>query len=323
MRKVILALGLLASATAAATGNNDSDTLVVSQGTARVTLGDVDAYVHRIPETDRSGFMSKPERIETMLRNMLLDKQLASEARELGIDKDPIVQRQIALAVDSALSRARVDLLRESLKAPDFTEQAGEEYRANKQKYMTPKRYDVKHILFALRYGSPEMSRTPEEAEVLAKETAEKLKRDPSQFDSLVESLSDDQSKKDNHGLIENATSGNFAKPFSEAAAALRNVGEISPPVKTSFGYHLLKLVKTEPEKQQPFDRVSQSIVSRLSAEWMEAQIRGHLDNLRNQTMDPKPEVLATLRERYNDPATAGIPATIARPAANDAAPRK
>jgi peptidyl-prolyl cis-trans isomerase C len=323
MRKVILALGLLASATAGAAGNNDSDTLVVSQGTARVTLGDVDAYVHRIPETDRSGFMSKPDRIETMLRNMLLDKQLASEARELDIDKDPIVQRQIALAVDNALSRARVDRLRESLKAPDFTEQAREEYQANKQKYMTPKRYDVKHILFALKYGSPEMSRTPEEAEVLAKEAAEKLKRDPSQFDSLVESLSDDQSKKDNHGLIENATSESFVKPFAEAAAKLQNVGEISPPVKTVFGYHLLKLVKSEPAQQQPFDRVSQSIVSRLSAEWMEAQIRGHLDNLRNQTMDPKPEVLATLRERYNDPAAANIPPTIARPAANDAAPRK
>ncbi len=317
MRKVILALGWVASAAAGAAGTSDSDTLVVSQGTARVTLGDVDAYVHRIPANDRSGFMNKPERIETMLRNMLLDKQLASEARELDIDKDPVVRQQVALAVDNALSRARVERLRESLKVPDFTEQAREEYQANKQKYATPKRYDVKHILFDIK------SRTPEQAEALAKETAEKLKRDPSQFDSLVESLSDDQSKKDNGGLIENAASDNFVAPFAEAAAALRNVGEISPPVRTSFGYHLLKLVKTEPEQMQPFDRVSESIVSRLSAEWMEAQIRGHLDGLRNQAMEPKPEVLATLRERYNDPAAVGTPATSATPAADDAAPRK
>lgn len=317
MHKVILALGLLVSTTTGAAGNGDADTLVVSQGTARVTLGDVDAYVHRIPASDRSGFMNKPERIETMLRNMLLDKQLANEARKLDIDKDPVVQRQIALAVDNALSRARVETLRESLKAPDFTEQAREEYLANKKKYATPKRYDVRHILFDTK------SRTPEQAEALARETAEKLARDPSQFDSLVESLSDDQSKKDNHGLIENAASENFVKPFAEAAASLKSIGEISPPVRTSFGYHLLKLVKTEPEQQQPFDLVSESIVSRLSAEWMEAQIRGHLDNLRNQTMDPKPEVLATLRERYSAPAAAGIPAAVAAPAADDAVPGK
>ena len=49
MRKVILALGWVVSAAAGAAGASDSDTLVVSQGTARVTLGDVDAYVHRIP----------------------------------------------------------------------------------------------------------------------------------------------------------------------------------------------------------------------------------------------------------------------------------
>lgn len=293
MRKVILAFGLLASTVTGAAGTNDADTLVVSQGTARVTLGDVDAYVHRIPEADRVGFISKPERIETMLRNMLLDKQLADEARTLGLDKDPIVQRQIALAVENALSRARMETFRESLKAPDFSELAQEDYLANKKKYTIPKRFDVKHILFDIK------SRTPEQAEALANETAAKLAKDPSQFDRLVEELSDDQSKKDNHGLIENAASDSFVAPFAETASRLEKVGDISPPVRTVFGYHILKLVKTEPEQLQPFERVRESIVSRLQAEWMEAKIRGKLDGLRNEAMQPQPEVLATLRDRF------------------------
>lgn len=293
MRKVILAVGLLASAAVGAAGNNDADTLVVSQGAARVTLGDVDAYVHRIPESDRKGFMTKPERIETMLRNMLLDKQLADEARKLGLEKDPIVQQQIALATENALSRARMEKFKASLKAPDFSEQAQEDYLANKKNYTTPKRYDVKHILFDIK------TRTPEQAEALARDAAAKLARDPSQFDAMVEELSDDPSKKDNHGLIENAASESFVAPFAETAAKLEKIGDISPPVRTVFGYHILKLVKTEPEQLQPFDRVRPSIISRLEAEWMETKIREKLDGLRNEKMDPKPEVLATLRERY------------------------
>jgi peptidyl-prolyl cis-trans isomerase C len=293
MRKVILAFGLLASAVAGAAGTNDADTLVVSQGVARVTLGDVDAYVHRIPETDRAGFVAKPERIETMLRNMLLDKQLADEARKLGLEKDPIVQKQIALAIENALSRARMEAFRESLKAPDFSEQAHEDYLANKKKYTIPKRYDVKHILFDIK------SRTPEQAETLANETAAKLAKDPSQFDSLVETLSDDESKKDNHGLIENAASESYVAPFAETARKLEKIGDISPPVRTVFGYHILKLVKTEPEQLQPFERVRESIISRLEAEWMEAKIREKLDGLRNETMEPQPAVLATLRDRF------------------------
>jgi len=274
-------------------------------------LADVDAYVHRIPATDRAGFMGKAERIETMLRNMLLDKQLAYEARELGLDKDPVVQKQIALAIDNALSRARVETFRESLKAPDFSEQAREEYQANKQKYATPKRQDVKHILVDVK------ARTSEEAEAIINQAAGKLAQDPSQFDALVESLSDDESKKDNHGLIENASSPAFVKQFADAAAKLTKVGEISPPVRTQYGFHILKLVKTQPEALPPFEQVRESIVSRLTAEWMEAQIRGHLDGLRNQTMDPQPEVLATLRDRYSAPAAAPAPT------AGETAPRQ
>lgn len=293
MRKVILAVGLLTSAIAGAAGTNDADTLVVSQGAARVTLGDVDAYVHRIPESDRKGFMAKPERIETMLRNMLLDKQLADEARKLGLEKDPIVQKQLQLAIETALSRARMENFRSSLKAPDFSEQAREDYLANKQKYTRPKRYDVKHILFDIQ------SRSPEQAEALANETEAKLATDPSQFDALVEQLSDDPSKKDNHGLIENAASESFVAPFAETARKLEKIGDISPPVRTVFGFHILKLIKTEPEQLQPYEQVRASIISRLEAEWMEAKIREKLDGLRNETMEPQPEVLATLRERF------------------------
>lgn len=308
MRNMVLALGLLAATVAGAAGTNDGDTLVVSQGTARVTLADVDAYVHRIPESDRAGFMVKPERIETMLRNMLLDKQLADEARKLGLDNDPVVQRQIALAVENALSRARMEAFRASLKAPDFSELAQEDYLANKIKYTIPKRYDVKHILFDIK------SRTPEQAESLANDTAAKLAADPTQFDRLVEELSDDPSKKDNHGLIENAASDSFVAPFRETAARLEKIGDISPPVRTVFGYHILKLVKTEPEQLQPFERVRESILSRLQAEWMEAQIRQKLDGLRNEKMEPQPEVLATLRERYGAMKTLPVQSTPAEP---------
>jgi len=311
MRQLILALGLLTSASAFAEGiAKDGDTLVVSQGTARVTLDDVDAYVHRIPSTDRVGFMNKPERIETMLRSLLLDKQLAEEARKLGLDKDPVVQKQVALAIDTALSRVRMEKFRESLKAPDFTEQAYEDYLANKTKYQIPRRVDVKHILIDTK------SRTAAEAEAIAKETAEKIARDPTQFDALVESLSDDQSKKDNHGLIENASSEAFVAPFEEASAKLQKVGEISPIVRTPFGFHIIKLVKTESAVQQPYEKVRAQIVSRLEAEWLESQIRGKLDGLRNEKMDPQPEVLATLRERYGKPAL--LPSQ--QPAAADAA---
>jgi PPIC-type PPIASE domain len=312
MHRLLLALGLLACAGApyAAEKKTDADTLVVSQGSARVTLMDVDAYLHRIPEPDRPGFIVKPDRIETMLRNLLLDKQMADEARKMGLDKDPIVQRQLQLAVENALARARTDALRDALKMPDFTEQAREEYLANREKYQTPARHDVKHILIGTK------SRTESEAEKLATELAAKLAKDPSGFDAAVEALSDDQSKKDNAGLIENATGSHLVKPFATAAGLLTKPDEISPVVRTTFGFHVLKLIKYVPAQQVPYEKVSATIVARLEKEWTDSQMRAHIDNLRNLPMDPQPEVLAGLRARYMPPGT--VPGEAAAAPAGD-----
>ncbi len=51
-------------------------TVVASQGGVDVTLADVDAFMARIPERDRAGFLNSPKRIESMLGNLLVQKQL-------------------------------------------------------------------------------------------------------------------------------------------------------------------------------------------------------------------------------------------------------
>jgi len=295
MHKLLFALGLAVSATTAfAAEKNDQNLVLIKQGDVELTIGDIDAYVARIPAADRAGFMAKPDRIQTMIRNLLLDRQLAAEARKLGLDKDPLVQHQISLAVDSALGRVRTQALAASLKVPDFTVQAEEEYLANKSKYSVPARINVKHILIG------DKTRSLDEAEALARETLDKVTKNPALFDSLVESLSDDPSKKDNQGLIENATSSQLVRPFAEASSKLTKPGELAPLVKTTFGYHIIRAVSVEPAKPRPYADVKDNILASLAKQWSEAQMRGHIDNLRNTRTEENAELLMSLRDRYN-----------------------
>jgi parvulin-like peptidyl-prolyl isomerase len=299
MHKLLFALALaLIAATVSAAEKSDQDQILISQGGVHLTMADIDAYVARIPPANRAGFMVKPERIQTMLRNLLLDRQLAAEARKLGLDKDPLAQRQVQLAAEGALGRVRRQAFLANLKAPDFTSQAEEEYLANKSKYSTPVRVDVKHILIG------DKSRTLEEAEALARDTLEKVTKNPALFDSLVESLSDDPSKKDNHGLIENATSSQLVRPFAEASAKLTKPGDLSPVVKTTFGYHVIRAVAVTPAKLRPYEEVRERILATLEQQWTEQQVRGHIDELRNQPTEENIELLMSLRDRYK---TAGV----------------
>lgn len=301
-----MAWTLFASAQDAAKGKDDSSAVVASQGGVSITLGELDAYAaSRIPEKDRAGFFNSPQRIEMLITNQLVQKQMAAEARKAGLQNDPVVKSQIELAADETLSKVRLERLRKEIKVPDFSAMAKEEYSARKEKYVTPGRFDVKHVLITTN------NRTDEEAKALAETVEKEAKANPDQFDALVEKYSEDPSKTANLGLMSQVDSGRYVSEFSDAAKALKNPGDISPIVKTKFGYHVIKLIARTPQQQRSFADVREEIISRMSNEYVDKQVKNYADQLRNQKMDANPDVVASLRDRYvkQPPANAAAPA--------------
>ena len=74
---------------------------------------------------------------------------------------------------------------------------------------------------------------------------------------------SDDKSVIDNKGELGSFTKDQLVKPFIEAALKLKN-GEISEPVKTVFGYHIIRLNKLVPPGIKPFKEVKEEIIAKL-----------------------------------------------------------
>ena len=99
----------------AATGVGAPSTVVATQGSAIVTLSDIDAFATRIPEKERPGFFDNPNRLETLITQILLQKQLAAEARKQGLDQKPSVRNEIEMQTDEVLSRARMQQLKADL----------------------------------------------------------------------------------------------------------------------------------------------------------------------------------------------------------------
>lgn len=66
-------------------------------------------------------------------------------------------------------------------------------------------------------------------------------------FEELAQKLSDDKSTAASGGKLEAFSTGKMVMPFQEAAFALKNPGDVSAPVQTSFGWHLIKLVEKKP----------------------------------------------------------------------------
>lgn len=269
------------------------ESVVAGRGGANVTLADIDAFAQTIPESDRANFFNNPRRIESMINNMLLSKQLATLAREQGLDKSPEVEAAPESSREALLGKLEMRRFREEIVVPDLSQLAREKYMADKEAYGAPAVLDVKHILVSTT------SRSEQEARTLAEQLEADIRKNPERFDELLEAHSDDPNKAENHGLIHDAGDKRYTEPFAEAARALMVPGEISAPVKTDYGFHILKLIEKAPAQPRSFEEAKADIVAALSKEYVTRQTTLRIDVLRNMPLDADPDLVASLRTRY------------------------
>src|SRR5690606_25730742 len=100
-------------------------------------------------------------------------------------------------------------------------------------------------------------------------------------FDKLVEEYSDDLSSKGNAGDI-GASSGDLFPPVFEDALAQLKVGEVSAPVKSDAGYHIIKLLGQTSETLPSFDTKKDEIARKLAMDGVQAKLVKHVEKLRD-----------------------------------------
>jgi peptidyl-prolyl cis-trans isomerase C len=294
----------------AAGGAGAPSTVVATQGSTIVTLSDVDAFANRIPDKDRPGFFDSPNRLETLITQILLQKQLADEARKQGLDQKPTVRDEIQMQTDEVLSRARMEQFKADLKLPDFEELAREQYIGHKKTYVVPGIVSVQQIVISSG------QRNDKDAKALADTVAEEARAHPDRFDALVEKYSEDENKATSKGVLKDVTKAATTPAFLGAVKRLKKVGDISEPAKVREGYAVIKLVSRAPDKQQSFAEVHDSIVDQLKSEYVAKAAQTHVDEIRNQKIDANPEMIASLRMRYGSaPPPAGMAPASAAPA--------
>ena len=287
--------------------------LVVSRGRASITLQDIDTYVARVPKEQRERFIDSPTRIRDLLNNMLLNKELAEQARTEHLDRNADVENQLRAAQDEVLARARMAEFMASIKVPDLSELVAEQYATHKDLYKVPPKVDVMQVLVSAE------NRSDDEAKALAEKIRAEALANPKNFQALIDKYSDDNSKAENHGLMKDATSKSYVPEFRDAAAALKAVGDVSPVVKTTYGYHVMKMVARVPERQQSLAEVREQLTASMREQYIANQRRDFVNELTNQKMDINAATLDSLRDRYDS--AGNVKTTAAAPAGNGGPP--
>jgi peptidyl-prolyl cis-trans isomerase C len=110
------------------------------------------------------------------------------------------------------------------------------------------------------------------ESEEIAKDALTKLDKG-AKFEDLAKELSKDENSKASGGMVGYLMKGQVVPEFEAAAFALRK-GEISAPIKTQFGWHIIKVTDVRPVQVPTKEQAANNIKTKLSREILDKYIK-------------------------------------------------
>ncbi|WP_170314995.1 peptidylprolyl isomerase [Saccharibacillus brassicae] len=149
-------------------------------------------------------------------------------------------------------------------------EEVQKEYDANKESYITA---DVRHILINFTDAEGK-KRTEAQTLKLAKEAKARVDGGED-FAKVAKELSEDPGSASNGGLYEGAAVSQWVDAFKKAALE-QKIGVVGDPVKTEYGYHVIKVEKrTDTLTDEVKDSVRRTLASNKLNAFMEKDLKG------------------------------------------------
>ena len=252
-----ITLLLLGAALAWGQQPSPADPVVLTVGSEKITKSEFEQILAGLPEQQRAAGES-PQGRRQIAEQLAELKSLAQEAKRRKLDQDPKVQTRIALQVDQVLA----GLVYQDLGSGTPDDAALKAYYAEHKADW--EELKGRHILIRMQ-GSRvplrpnEKDLTDEEALAKTKELRAKIIAG-ADFAVVAKAESDDTGSGANGGDLGSFTKGRMVPEFETAAFALK-VGEISQPVKTQFGYHLIQI---QEHNNKTFEDVKTEVAQKI-----------------------------------------------------------
>jgi peptidyl-prolyl cis-trans isomerase D len=224
---------------------------------------------------------------------------LVEQRREIAIasvDPEPFVKD---VKIDEAQVKAYYDANQSAFKTPEQVKfeyvlltldaiaaqstidaaDVRKQYDDNAKTYTQAEERSASHILIAVKPDAKDDEKAA--AKKKAEDLAAQAKASPARFAELAKQYSQDPGSAGQGGDLGNFARGTMVKPFEDAAYALK-VGEISAPVLSDFGWHVIKLNAVTPAKVRPFDEVKAQIEADLKRQRAAQKFAAAADQMQN-----------------------------------------
>ncbi|MTW20925.1 SurA N-terminal domain-containing protein [Allochromatium palmeri] len=247
-------------------------------------------------------------------------KRLMGQKREISYLRLPLAEHRTEEPIDEARITAYYDSNRARFQSPEQVKleylvldtdslsskvEVSEDdlrqlYESDQARFVQPERREVRHLLLKVDADADEATAQSVLDEIQS--IRARIQAGES-FEELAKTLSQDPGSAANGGSLGIIESGIMVPAFDQAAFALP-VGELSEPVRTPFGYHLIDVVQILPSEVKPFEDVREQLRAELAKQRAEGLFYDLAERLANisyesrDSLDPAAEELGLTIQR-------------------------
>ncbi len=244
-------------------GEQQTGPYLAKVGNATITQADLDREMKNLPEFAQK-FFEGPGGKEKFLDELIKKELLYQEALKKGLDKDPEFLKKVEdfkkITLISQLLEKEIET-----KAKVTEKDAKDYYEKHKAELASVSQIRASHILV--------------KTEAEANKILERLKKGED-FAALAKKYSIDTGTAKNGGDLGYFSAGQMAPEIEQAAIKLKP-GEVGGPVKTKFGYDIIKVVDKKMGKPLEFEKIKNAIMQRISSEKQKEVFDSYVEKLK------------------------------------------
>ncbi len=238
------------------------DKILARVGSLTVTESEVDEFLAGLGQRGQS--YNNPEGRKVILQQVIGNKLLLLDARRNLLEADPEFKAQLAKLKEELLISFAAGKALDSVSVSD--KEAKDYYDANSAQFMAPETVNASHILV--------------DSEEKATEILAKINSGEVSFEDAAKEHSTCPSGKEG-GSLGDFGRGQMVPEFDSAVFSMEVGAVTDTPVKTQFGYHLIKLNARNEAQPTPYEAIADRLKDMLLAQKRQKAYESKINQLK------------------------------------------
>ncbi len=239
----------------------ENSKILASVSGINITEDDVTNAIVSMGQRGQS--LMNPQGKQLMLEQLINRALILASARRELVEFDPEFKNQLAILKDELLTKFQINKILKDVKVTE--EEVKKYFEENQEQFNRGETVNASHILVESEEKANQIKDEIENGSITFEEAAKKYSSCPS---------------GESGGNLGEFSKGRMVKEFEDAAFSLET-GVVSVPVKTQFGFHLIKVLAKSESSMLGFDEVKDQIKEQLLADKQEKAYASKINQLK------------------------------------------